>query len=799
MVFQGMEGVSPDAARRLSADLDPQKRRVAPLLHVSSDQTDVEGRTLLHHAAAAGDYQACRSLLASGADSKSLDRFGRTAADLARSVGHHELAATLEGRNETAADVAARAPLTIRELTGLVRDEAAMVHELIARNRLTARDSKGDSPLHIVAMRGKLQFADQLVQAGADIKSLNGKGKTPAEAALANGFEMLARLLSAAEGQYDFGQPGSMIVVETAFEALVPPPSDPSSSPAEPEEADSDHWQLDDLTFEGATEAADFHTVAARDESRADFQRVSGDIRVLSGFAEAPTQWEIGSIGGSVEGDGIADRDGAEAAGPEMALVGRRGLRRPAQPSPWRRFCIDPDGCRLVVEQVVEAGHLSDDDLDELLGLCSGRFDPLDLRHNLEREFEAAGYPCHPDESDQLWDAGTAVDADDLTEAIVATCTRALNLPGSDEHVPDQRELARMTATLIEARRAALLGLAESPRVIDIILHVAKGVLEGEVASEAVSALAFDPAHTSADGQQFAEAIDSLRRRRPEIASGSSRAVRAAADSLELLELRTEFLRDAAEAMGESPALAAIAARLRRNLDALDGGSEVILRAFVPLCRRYAAQNATDEEDQDDLFQIGFFGLRRAVVRFKPELGTQFAAYASAWLRQSVTRWRADEGRLIRLPVHRQQWLAECRRAADAIELGLQRDATPDEIAVELRVGSHHARALARIPQEAVDLDQLDEHTADNCDIGIPESIRVSDVIRLIHEELDQLHSRQADVIRRRFGIGFDDEMTLEEVGQIYEVTRERIRQIEAKGFRVLRHPARMRYLAKAL
>jgi len=224
-----------------------------------------------------------------------------------------------------------------------------------------------------------------------------------------------------------------------------------------------------------------------------------------------------------------------------------------------------------------------------------------------------------------------------------------------------------------------------------------------------------------------------------------------------------------------------------------------MLSAFIPLCRRFAAQNATEEEDQEDLFQVCFFGLRRAVVRFKPELGAQFTAYAYTWLRQSVARWRADEGRLIRLPVHRQQWLAECRRAANAIESRLLREATPDEIAVELLEGPDLARALVRIPKEAVDLDYLEDCPADHSDTGIPETIRVSDIVRLIHEELDQLHSRQADVIRRRFGIGFEDEMTLEEVGQLYGVTRERIRQIEAKGLRVLQHPARMRYLSKAL
>lgn len=797
MVFRGMGAVDFEGACRNSGDLDPPVHRVASLSKVDPFQTDVNGRTLLHHAAAAGDWSICRNLVAAGADSKKLDQDGRTPADHARSAGHHQLAATLDGRLETKAEIAARAPLTIRELMGLVKDDAEMVQELIARNRLAARDGKGDTPLHIVAMRGKLQFADQIVRAGADIRALNRKGKTPSGAAVANGFSMLADLLSAAEGKRDLRQPETMTESAPAFDEREVPSDDPTSPPIGSEGAGSEHWHLEDLDFEGTTDAADFHTLANHEATRTGFQRVGGDIRLQTGFEEAASDWEIGPIGGSIEGDGISELDDAEASEPEP--IGRRGLRRPALPSHWRRFGIDVDGCRLIVEQVVTTGSLSDESIDDLLGLCSGRFDPVDLRRNLEREFEAAGYLCRSDVDDQLWDADTEVDVDDLTEAITASCTRALNLPGTGELVPGQKAFSRMTAALIEARRAALLGLAECPRAIDIVLYVADGVLKGEVASEAISALVFNPAHPSADGNQFVEAIASLRERRPDIATGSSRAIRATADALELMEFRSEFLRDAAAAMSESAALVPVAARLARNLDALDAGSKAMLSAFIPLCRRFAAQNATEEEDQEDLFQVCFFGLRRAVVRFKPELGAQFTAYAYTWLRQSVARWRADEGRLIRLPVHRQQWLAECRRAANAIESRLLREATPDEIAVELLEGPDLARALVRIPKEAVDLDYLEDCPADHSDTGIPETIRVSDIVRLIHEELDQLHSRQADVIRRRFGIGFEDEMTLEEVGQLYGVTRERIRQIEAKGLRVLQHPARMRYLSKAL
>lgn len=759
----------------------------------------MHGRTLLHHAAASGDSHACRSLLAVGIDARRLDNDGRAASDHARSAGHFELAAALEGRIETAVETSARAPLTTRELIGLVRDDAKIIEEMISLNRLAARDAKGDTALHIVAMRGKMQACDILVRAGADIRATNAARQTPPEAAHANGFDLLADLLAAFGNRSVVEKPKPMLRPASAPEVILPIANAMPVSEPEPTATDADFASLDDLDFEAMVDAEDFHDGIERTATHGDFQRISGDIRVQADPAAGHADWEIGQIGGELEGDGISKDTDVGRVEPQPALMGRRGLRRPAQPSSWHRFAIDAEACHPIVERIVQAGHLSDDDLGDLLGLCVGRFDPIDLKLNLEREFEAAGFSRAEEPADTFWEAPTAVAVDDLTEAIVATCSRNMALPGATAQVPDQKALQRLTATLIEDRRTMLVALAENPRSIDIILYMADRVMEVEVAPEAISALSFIPAHPSTDRQQFLDAIEVLRVRRPEIADGSSRAIRATADALELLELRTDFLRDVAATMSEAPALAAVASKLDRDLDGLEKTSEAILHAFIPLCRRFAAQNATENEDQEDLFQVAFFGLRRAVIRFKPELGTNFIAYASAWLRQSVMRWRSDEGRLIRLPVHREGLLAECRRAAETIEARCLRDASPEEIAAELRCGPELATVLSRLPLEAVGLDQLDHVPAEAANDGIPEAVRLTEVAALVHEELDQLHSRQADIIRRRFGIGFDDEMTLDEVGQVYGVTRERIRQVEAKGMRILRNPARKRYLSRAL
>lgn len=800
MVFQGMEGFDLEAVHRRPDGLGIPELPAAINSVSPNARVDGRGRGLLHIAAIAGDTHACHSLLSAGADPRSPDCNGRTAADLARSAGHFELAAALDGRLESDDEVVARSPLTTRELIGLVRDDRAIVRAMIAGSRLAARDVKGDTPLHIAAMRGKMQLADQLVQAGADLYATNLAGRTPADVAGSNGHGLLAGLLAAASGEAPSSTAvppppaiavaeGPKHLIEALWEQSAAPPLD---------EIDAD--QLGELLFEGTTDANQFHDRLAVDEARADFQRVNSEVRLSSGFMEEEAEWDLGPLRAPVNGEGMSGSAPAQPLGEHVGIATqRRGARRPAPPSLWQSFNIDEDACRAVVARIFEAGYLAFDDLDEILGLCDGHFDPVDLGRNLERTFEIAGIRQGDEHHDHFLDRCSDVTSDDLAEAILAACTRVANLPGTAGHVPGQKELAQLTSRLVEARRMMLKGLVESPRVIDILLYMADRILSGEIAPEVVSALSFDPVRPSSEGDQFRDAVEVLRLRRDEIAAGSGRSLKIAVDAAELLELRLEFLNDVSTAIAEHPELAEISARLDRNLKALEAGSDAILQSFIPLCRRHAAQNATEDEDQEDLFQVGFFGLRRAVIRFRPELGTNFGAFASAWLRQSVGRWRADEGRLIRIPVHRLTLLGEYQRAAEAVEARHLRQATPNEIAAELRCSEGQAVLLARLPLEPVGLEQVEGEASEDSGGDIPETIRLADIVRVMHEEIGQLDIRQADIIRRRFGIGFDEEMTLEEVGLLYGVTRERIRQIEAKGMKILRHPGRMRYLAKVL
>ncbi|MDZ4395795.1 MAG: ankyrin repeat domain-containing protein, partial [Cypionkella sp.] len=508
MVIQGMEGFELLTARRHLEASDTGIAR--PTRAQSIEDADNEGRTLLHLAALKGDSHACRSLLSAGANAARPDLRGRFASALARSAGHFELAAALEGRIETPAEIAARAPLDLRELMGLIGDNQKVVHGVIDSKRLNARDAKGDTPLHIVAMRGKMKVADLLVRSGADLHAMNLQGMTPAEVAASNGHAMLAALLAAASG----------IAVSKEVTALEPLADAPLPNVApKPIAVDASFDLPDTLAFEALVDPLDFHADSPSPEIRGDFERLHRDIHVQSGGDEAHLDLDIGRVGGEVEGEGI-DAVGRPELSQEHARASS-GLRRAAQPSTWARFQIDGAACAAIIERVVSAGHLVEGDLDDILDLCHGRFDPTDLRMNILREIEAAGFELLGNAEDRFWDAPTDVEAEDLVGAIVATCTRALVLPGATDQVPRQKALSRLIDALVNARRTMLLDLVESPRAVDIILYMADRVLAGEVASVVITAHDFEPGQNSDESRQFIGCVEVLRDLRDDISAGS--------------------------------------------------------------------------------------------------------------------------------------------------------------------------------------------------------------------------------------------------------------------------------------
>lgn len=457
----------------------------------------------------------------------------------------------------------------------------------------------------------------------------------------------------------------------------------------------------------------------------------------------------------------------------------------------------------IVIEVCREADGSRNEEAERLLSLVLG-----ELGSSIDERNESDCAPHEPGET--FAEEPLLSEAMAFAEELASGRNEPLRLyvRGFRGALLDAEEEVALGRAMDEAGEAALDALASWPAGVAAVVEAGRRVALGEADVEAFSSGA-EPSDDAAgtqvpepdseddaveldqDASAFMAAVDEV-----EAATGDKARLRAA---LAAANLSRGFLLELAKLADGQGAASEYASAMTRQVAARERMILSNLRLAYSLAKKYMRSG----EPLEDLVQEGNIGLMKAVERFDWRKGFRFSTYATWWIRQQISRAIADKSRTVRIPVHMHDTVRRTERERDEFEARVGRPEKLEETARRMRLPVWKARRILELSEGTASLDEPDAET------GLPlgETLLDPESDPSVHAEATSLRStllsmigelkeREREVITLRFGLGDEDPMTLEEVGQRFDVTRERIRQIEAKALRRLSQPSRKEILA---
>ncbi|WP_241667817.1 sigma-70 family RNA polymerase sigma factor [Pseudomonas sp. Sample_24] len=704
--------------------------------------------------------------------------------------------------------------------------EIAIKLHIARGDNLDARDSGGATLLMLASARRKKGVVRLLLVAGANPELLDSKGRGVMVYAEKGGCPECIALLR--EALDDFGQVDECRVSEERWS--MPRESIPQAATiaevfqvtheARNEAAvvatqdevvmfdislatlENTKSELDDLlSFESAIEPEEFFAQSNSESASGSFVAiVSSEPMVLD---DKDVNWDLDLSTAQIAGDGIgtnvavAAYQGAENDFLKVRNRGRKSVKR-AVLQTGTRLSIDPDICITWAEETLKKGWCSVDDVNQLVAHCEGNGDFEELRINVQRNLEAAGFDHfdHSNEHDVVrWGARSDIadiSSGELAEAIEAALTRETRLPGTQKFSMDKSYEQQLLGPIARAKQELQLGILSSEAAVGTIVDVFDSIRDGYRAPDSVSLRSIIPSRLNhTETAEVMAAVEALKSWQANGRKMEGKRRREALDALDALDISLAFHKDLVRSLEQNMGSIENSIQLDKLISVYEAATARLIREHLPFARRFAARNVEKDEDPEDVFQVVFTGLQRSTRRFDSARGDRFVIYCTFWMQQALTRWRADESASVRVPAHRYHNLTMFDRVLDKLDVRSDSAVSDNELATELGWTTDQVREFRRIPRNAEypesfeDWDELlpaqeHEDIFDNAETA-----------RIVVDALAELDSREAAVIKMRFGIGCDEEMTLEEIGKHYDLTRERIRQIETKALERLSLPAR--------